>query len=70
MTDIVDVIKLELTTAETNVVLGALGKAPYEQVSGTVEKIIEQGRPQAQVIEEAKAAAAAAEEAAAADAAG
>lgn len=48
-------ITLNLTIDETNAVLGALSKFPYEQVKSLIEKIHEQGSPQAAAImEEAK----------------
>ena len=39
-------IHLELTIDETNLVLQALGNAPYTQVVALVEKIKEQAIPQ------------------------
>ena len=39
-------IKLELTIDETNLVLQALGNAPYAQVVALVEKIKQQAIPQ------------------------
>ena len=51
-------IKLDLTIAETNGVLGALAKQPYEAVAGLINKIQAQGGPQVeQVAAEEKAAA-------------
>lgn len=51
-------IKLELTIAETNGVLGALAKQPFEAVAGLINKIQSQGAPQAAAVEaEEKAAA-------------
>ena len=41
-------IKLELTIDETNLVLQALGNAPYAQVVALVEKIRTQATPQVQ----------------------
>jgi hypothetical protein len=55
-----DLIKLELTMNEANGILAHLGKLPYEQVFPLIEKIRQQGVPQAEAIvkaqEEAKAA--------------
>lgn len=54
-------IKLDLTIAETNGVLGALAKQPYEAVVGLINKIQQQGIPQVAAVEaEEKAAAEAA----------
>lgn len=39
-------IKLDLTIAETNGVLGALSKQPYEAVAALIAKIQQQGSPQ------------------------
>lgn len=51
-------IKLELTIAETNGVLGALAKQPFEAVAGLINKIQSQGAPQVEAVEaEEKAAA-------------
>ena len=58
-------IKLELTIAETNVILGALAKQPYEVVAALVNKIQTQGGPQVEAVQAEEAAAA---EAAKADA--
>ena len=41
-------IKLELTIDETNLVLQALGNAPYTQVVALVENIRNQATPQVQ----------------------
>ena len=41
-------LKLELTVADTNNVLAALGKMPFEQVAGLVDKIRNQAVPQVQ----------------------
>lgn len=54
-------IKLELTINETNTVLQALGKAPFEVVASLIGKIQQQGGPQVEAV--------AAEEKAAAEAA-
>ena len=52
-------IQLNLTLDEVNGVLGNLGKLPYEAVFPLIEKIRQQGLPQAEAIakaaEEAKA---------------
>ena len=45
-------INLTLTVAEINVVLGALGKGPYEAVESVITKIREQAMPQVQQVEE------------------
>lgn len=54
--------KFELTLEEANLVLAALGKAPFEQVAGLITKIKEQAMPQLAEVEAAQAKAAAAEE--------
>lgn len=56
--------KFELTLDEANLVLAALGKAPFEQVAGLIAKIKDQATPQLAEVEaaQAKAAAAATEE--------
>lgn len=38
--------KFELTLDEANMVLAALGKAPFDQVAGLIGKIKEQAQPQ------------------------
>jgi len=43
-------IKLDLTIAETNLVLGSLSKQPYEAVAGLINKIQAQGGPQAEQV--------------------
>lgn len=58
-------ITLNLTTAETNTALQAMGQMPYVQVAATIQEVMAQGRPQAEAIE-----ASTAEVEAAADAAG
>ena len=63
-------VVLEMTTAGVNLALNSLGQFPYVQVAGVIQNIMDQGRPQANLIEEAKAAAEAEEDGAAADAAG
>lgn len=51
-------IKLDLTIAETNGVLGALAKQPFEAVAALINKIQAQGAPQVAGVEaEEKAAA-------------
>jgi hypothetical protein len=40
------IIKIELTVAETNGVLQALGQMPFAQVAGLVQKIQQQAAPQ------------------------
>jgi hypothetical protein len=40
------VIKFELTFDEANAVMFALGKLPYDQVAGLVEKLRQQAAPQ------------------------
>jgi hypothetical protein len=50
-------IKLELEIAEVNVILRTLGKHPFDEIAGLIDKIKQQGEPQA--IEHAKAAEAA-----------
>jgi hypothetical protein len=54
-------IKLDLTIADTNTILNALGKQPFEQVAQVVGKIQQQGGPQAKEVEEEEKAAAEAE---------
>lgn len=55
-------IKLDLTIAETNIILASLGKQPFETVAGVINKIQQQGGPQvAEVEAEEKAAAETAE---------
>ena len=43
-------INLELSVHEINLILAALGQAPYSQVSELVEKIKEQATPQAEAL--------------------
>lgn len=43
-------IKLDLTINETNLVLQALAKAPYETVAAIINKIQAQGGPQAEAV--------------------
>lgn len=44
-------LKFELTLNEANLVLAALGKAPYDQVSGLIQKIQQQAQPQLPALE-------------------
>jgi hypothetical protein len=39
-------VKLELTINEVNVIMQALGNAPYAQVAELIQKIREQAQPQ------------------------
>ena len=39
-------LKFELSVEEANLVLGALAKAPFEQVAGLITKLREQAQPQ------------------------
>jgi hypothetical protein len=57
-------IKLELTVNEVNIILGSLGKQPFEAVASVINKIQEQGAPQAAALAQAEAAAKQAEGAA------
>lgn len=50
-------IKLELTVNEVNIILGSLGKQPFEAVASVISKIQEQGAPQAAALAQAEAAA-------------
>ena len=50
-------IKLELTIAETNVVLQSLAKQSYETVASVIAKIQGQGGPQVAEVEKEEAAA-------------
>ena len=45
-------IKLELSVDETQIVLVALSKLPYEAVAGVIEKVKSQAQPQVQPVEE------------------
>lgn len=45
-------INLTLTVAEINVVLGALGKGPYEVVEPIIAKIRQQAMSQVQTVEQ------------------
>jgi hypothetical protein len=55
-------LKFELTIDDANLILAALGKAPFEQVAGLIGKLREQAQPQLAGLE-AEAAAQAAPEA-------
>lgn len=57
--------KFELTLDEANLILAALGKAPFDQVAGLINKIKEQATPQ---LERVQAEIAAQQEAAKAEA--
>jgi hypothetical protein len=46
-------IKLELSLEEVNVILGSLGKQPYEVVASVITKVQEQGAPQAKALADA-----------------
>ena len=48
-------INLSLTVNQLNVILGALGKAPYEAVFGLVEEINKQVVPQLQAAQQGMA---------------
>ncbi len=50
-------LKFELNLDETNLVLAALAKAPFEQVAGLIGKIREQAQPQLPALEAAQKAA-------------
>jgi hypothetical protein len=43
-------INLELTIHEINLILAALGQAPYTQVAELIKKIKEQGVPQVEAL--------------------
>ena len=45
-------IDLNLSVDEVNVIMGALGRQPYEQVEGLIAKIREQAIPQLPKAEE------------------
>ena len=51
-------LKFELTLDEANLILAALGKAPFEQVAGLIGKLREQAQPQLPALEAAQRAAA------------
>lgn len=53
-----EVLNLELTVTEVNVILRTLGKHPFDEVAALVSKIKGQGEAQiAEIVEAAKAAA-------------
>jgi len=52
----VTMLKFELTFDEANLILGALGKAPFEQVAGLIGKMREQAQPQLVEQDQAEAA--------------
>jgi hypothetical protein len=47
-------IDLNLTLNDINLILQALGQAPYAQVAELVDKIKEQATPQAQALQESQ----------------
>jgi hypothetical protein len=47
-------LKFELTLDEANLILGALGKAPFEQVAGLISKLREQAQVQLPALEAAQ----------------
>ena len=53
--------KFELTLDEANLILAALGKAPFDQVAGLIGKIKEQAQPQLERVQAELAAQQAAE---------
>lgn len=48
--------QFELTLDEANMVLGALGKAPFEQVAALIGKLREQAQPQIERVQAEQAA--------------
>lgn len=46
-------LKFELTLEEANMVLAALGKAPFEAVAGLINKLQQQAQPQIAALEAA-----------------
>ena len=46
-------LKFELTLEEANMVLAALGKAPFEAVAGLINKLQQQAQPQMAALEAA-----------------
>lgn len=54
-------LNFELTLDEANLVLAALGKAPFEQVAGLITKMREQAQPQLAELQAEQAQAPAAE---------
>jgi hypothetical protein len=53
-------LKFELSIDDANLILAALGKAPFEQVAGLIGKLREQAQPQLAGLEAEAAAAKAA----------
>lgn len=51
-------LKFELTLDEANTVLSALGKGPFDQVAGLINKLQQQAQPQLPALEAAAKAAA------------
>jgi hypothetical protein len=51
----VTMLKFELTLDEANLVLAALGKAPFDQVAALIGKMREQAQPQLAELEQAQA---------------
>jgi hypothetical protein len=51
----VTMLNFELTLDEANLVLAALGKAPFDQVAGLIGKMREQAQPQLAELEQAQA---------------
>lgn len=49
-------LKFELTIDETNVVMTALGRMPYESVFNLVQKLQQQAGPQLQTLQQQRAA--------------
>lgn len=47
-------LKFELTVSEANLVVGSLGKMPYETVAELVQKLREQAQPQLAAMEQAE----------------
>lgn len=45
------ILKLELTVAETNIILASLGKHPFDEISKLIYKIKSQGEPQLKELE-------------------
>lgn len=45
------VLKLELTVAETNIILASLGKHPFDEISKLIYKIKSQGETQLKELE-------------------
>ncbi len=49
----IHMLKFELTLEEANMVLAALGKAPFEAVAGLINKLQQQAQPQIAALEAA-----------------